>query len=97
MAFKIIYTESALADLEAILDYILVDNPAAASRFGNDLLNHVDLLAAFPHIGSPVKRRTGMRKILHTPVRVYYRIHEERRCVEILHFWHAARQERDWV
>ncbi|MGA2741503.1 MAG: type II toxin-antitoxin system RelE/ParE family toxin [Bryobacteraceae bacterium] len=59
MAFKIIYTESALADLEAILDYILVDNPAAASLFGNDLLNHVDLLAAFPHIGSPVKRRTA--------------------------------------
>jgi plasmid stabilization system protein ParE len=39
--------------LEAILDYILADNPAAATRFGNDLLNHVDLLAAFPHIGSP--------------------------------------------
>jgi plasmid stabilization system protein ParE len=53
MAFKILYTEKALADLEAILDYILADNPAAATRFGNDLLNHVDLLAAFPHIGSP--------------------------------------------
>lgn len=74
MAFKIVYTEKALADLEAILDYILADNPAAASRFGNDLLNHVDLLAAFPHIGSPVKRRAGMRTILHTPVRIYYRI-----------------------
>ena len=97
MAFKILYTEEALADLEAILDYILADNPAAASRFGNDLLNHVDLLAAFPHIGSIVKRRAAIRKILHTPVRIYYRIHEERRCVEILHFWHVARQEPDWV
>jgi len=38
-----------------------------------------------------------MRKILHTPVRIYYRIHEERRCVEILHFRHAARQEPDWA
>ena len=97
MAFKIIYTEKALADLEAILDYILVGNPTAASRFGNDLLNHVDLLAEFSHIGSLVKRRPGMRKILHTLVRVYYRIDEERRCIEILHFWHAARQEPDWV
>ena len=35
MAFKIVYTESALADLEAIHDYVLVDNPAAASRFGS--------------------------------------------------------------
>ena len=59
----------------------------------HDLLNHVDLLAAFPHIGSPVKRRAGIRKIVHTPVRVYYQIHEGRRCIEILHFWHVARQE----
>jgi plasmid stabilization system protein ParE len=67
----------ALVDLEAILDYILADNPAAASRFGSDLLNHVELLGAFPHIGSPVTRRAGIRKILHTPVRVYYRIASE--------------------
>jgi len=72
MAFKIFYTENALADLEAILDYILAGNPAAASRFGNDLLDHVDHLATFPHLGSPVKRRGGVRKILHTPVRIYY-------------------------
>jgi len=41
MAFKIIYTENALADLEAILDYILADNPAAASRFGKLHFWHV--------------------------------------------------------
>ena len=93
MAFKIVYTEDALADLEAILDYIRADSPAAAARFGNALLNHVDLLAPFPHIGSPVNQRPGVRKLLHTPVRVYYRIHEERSVVEILHFWHVARQE----
>src|SRR5580658_8083877 len=67
MAFKILYTEKALADLEAILDYILADNPAAATRFGNGLLNHIDLLATYPHIGSPVRRRAGMRKVLQTP------------------------------
>lgn len=27
----------------------------------------VDLLAEFPHIGCAVRRRTGMRKILHNP------------------------------
>lgn len=32
MAFKIFYTEDALTDLEAILDYIRADNPAAAAR-----------------------------------------------------------------
>ncbi len=92
MAFKIFYTEDALADLEAILDWVRDENPAAVERFGNALLNHVDLLGTFPHIGSPVKRRPGVRKILHTPVRIYYRIQERRRVVEILHFWHARRQ-----
>ncbi len=95
MAFRILYTEDALADLETILDSIRADNPAAA-RFGNALLNHVDLLAAFPHIGSPVNQRVGVRKLLHTPVRIYYRIQEQRRVVEILHFWHVARQEPKW-
>jgi len=65
--------------LEAIVDYIRAGNPAAASRFGNDLLNHVDLLAVFPHIGSPIKRHAGVRKILHTPVRIPYQLHEEAR------------------
>jgi plasmid stabilization system protein ParE len=93
MAFKILYTEEALSDLEATFDYIRADNPAAAGRFGNALLNHVELLANFPHIGSPVDQRPGVRKILHTPIRIYYRIDEERGAVEILHFWHGARQE----
>ena len=44
MAYKILYNEDALADLEAILDYIRADNPIAAERFGTALLDHVDLL-----------------------------------------------------
>lgn len=93
MAFKILFTEDALIDLEIVLDYIRADDPEAAARFGNALLNHIELLATFPHIGAPVKRRKGVRKILHTPVRIYYRIDQEKRVIEILHFWHSARQE----
>jgi toxin ParE1/3/4 len=93
VAFKILFTEDSLSDLEAILDYIRADDPEAAARFGDAILNHIELLATFPHIGAPVKRRARVRKILHTPVRIYYRIDEEREVVEILHFWHAARQE----
>ncbi|MBI2816502.1 MAG: type II toxin-antitoxin system RelE/ParE family toxin [Acidobacteria bacterium] len=93
MAFKILFTEDSLNDLEAILDYIRADDPEAAARFGNDLLNYTELLATFPHIGEPVKHRERVRKLLHTPVRIYYRIDEKRQIVEILHFWHTAREE----
>jgi plasmid stabilization system protein ParE len=43
--------------------------------------------------GVPVLRRPGVRKILHASVRVYYRLHEDRALIEVLHFWHAARRE----
>ena len=93
MAYKILFTEDALVDLEIILDYIRADNPDAAERFGTSLLNHIELLQSFPRIGVPVLGRPGVRKILHSPVRVYYRLHEDRGLIEILHLWHAARKD----
>ncbi len=93
MVYKILFAEDALSDLEVVLDYISVDNPAAAQQFGKALLNHVELLQSLPRIGVPVPRRPGIRKILHSPVRVYYRLHEDRRLIEVLHFWHTARRD----
>jgi plasmid stabilization system protein ParE len=48
------------------------------ARRNDSLLNHVELLAAFPHMGAPMHGRAGIREILHTPIRIYYRIHEDR-------------------
>jgi hypothetical protein len=59
---------------EKILDYSWANFPAAAERFGNALLNHVELLQRFPRLGTAVPRRANIRKILHTPVRIYYRL-----------------------
>lgn len=92
MGYKILFTEDALVDLEIILDYIRAANPEAANRFGAALLNHVELLHSFPRIGVLVPRRPGIRKLVHTPIRVYYRIREDPGLIEILHFWHVARK-----
>lgn len=54
MAYKSFYTEDALVDLEILLDYISVDNAPAAQRFGEALLNHVELLREFQEMGLPV-------------------------------------------
>jgi plasmid stabilization system protein ParE len=40
-----------------------------------------------------VPRRPGIRKLLHAPYKIYYRVHIRRKVVEILHFWHGARQD----
>jgi len=48
VAYKILFTEDALVDLEIILDYVCADNPSAAERFGASLLNYIELLESFP-------------------------------------------------
>jgi plasmid stabilization system protein ParE len=90
--FRILYTEAALADLDEILFYSWSKFPGAAERFGLALLDHVDLLATFPYIGSPVADLPGVRLLVHTPILIYYRVAEDRKLVEVLHFWHAARK-----
>jgi toxin ParE1/3/4 len=90
--YKILLSDDALRDLDETLEFIREDKSAAAERFGNALLNHVDLLASFPYIGAPVARRPGVRKLLHTPIRIYYRLDEDRKIVEVLHFWHGSRR-----
>lgn len=93
MAYKVLFTEDALNDLEVLLDYISADKPSAAEQFGTALLKHIELLASLPGIGTPVAGRPGVRKIVHAPVRIYYRVHEDRRLVEILYLWHGSRRE----
>jgi plasmid stabilization system protein ParE len=75
-----------------IFEYISRDNRDAAERFCNALLNHVDILGTFPHIGVISAQRLNVRSVLHTPVRIYYRIDESREYVEIIHFGHTARR-----
>ena len=87
MAFKIFYTEDSLTDLEGILEFIRADSPDAAAPFADAVLNHVELLAQFPHVAPSIARRRSVRSLLHTPIRIYYQIDEERKRVEILHVW----------
>ncbi len=92
MDFKVLYTPTALSDLAEVMRWSWNNHPETSERFASALLNHIDLLSTFPHLGSPVKHRPGVRKLLHSPVRVYYRIQEKRKLVEIIHLWHSARQ-----
>ena len=91
MDYRLLYTQRALNDLAEIIGYIAEDDAEAASRFGASLLDHVDLLIRFPRLGSVVSKRSRVRKLLHSPVLVYYRVDEDKRLIEILHFRHGGR------
>jgi plasmid stabilization system protein ParE len=73
--------------------HIAQDDDEAASRFGEALLDHVDLLGRFPRMGNTTRQRPRVRKLVHGPILVYYRVHEKKRLVEVLHLRHGSRKQ----
>jgi len=88
---EIIWTEPALADLDAIADYIALDNPQAACDLVRRVFGHVDQLAAHPLSGPKLPEFKGWRyrQIIEPPCRVIYR-HEK----GLIHIVHVLRGER---
>ena len=92
MDYRLLFTQRALSDLSEIVGHIAQDDDAVASRFGEALLDHVDLLGRFPRMGNTTRKRSRVRKLVHSPILVYYQVHEERHLVEVLHFRHGSRK-----
>jgi len=44
VAYKILFTEDAVVDLDVLLSYIRDDNAAAAKRLDRSLMSHLELL-----------------------------------------------------
>lgn len=93
MDFKIILSPRALQDLQEIVRYISFDNPERAQSFGRELIDKTKRLAAFPEMGRVVPElgEPNTRELVHTPYRIVYRVHHEKRLVEVSRFWHGAR------
>ena len=85
MDFKIIWADSALADLENICSYLSQRNPQAGYKIGRAILDHVAVLARFPLIGPtyPKGARGSLREVPSPPYRIFYDVDESRQGVEI--------------
>jgi len=72
---KIIWSEPALHDLDAIADYIALDDPQAARGLVQRVFQHVEQLKEHPESGSrpPEMRQSRYRQIVEPPCRVFYR------------------------
>jgi len=70
---------------------IAVDNPEAAQRWAEDLLEKVERLGRFPESGRAVSEvsRANVREIIHAGYRVIYRVQRTR--VLILTVGHSRR------
>jgi toxin ParE1/3/4 len=87
---RIVWTDEAVAHLEAIIAYIEAFNPAAARRLGERLIEVADSLTEFPDRGRDAGQ--GRREMTTVwPYILRYRVEEER--VVILRIRHGARDE----
>lgn len=88
---EIIWAEPALNDLDAIADYIALDNPEAARRLVQKIFEHIDQLERHPRLGSRPQELEGWRyrQIVEPPCRIFYREDGER--IVILHVMRSER------
>jgi addiction module RelE/StbE family toxin len=88
---EVVWTEPALSDLDAIADYIALENPDAARVLVQRVFDHVDQLIDHPRSGSkpPELRGWRYRQIVEPPCRIFYR--EESSRVFILYVMRAER------
>ncbi len=89
----LVWTDSALADLDSIADYIALDNFDAARKLVQRVFDRVEQLADHPLSGPPVPELgdSRYRQLVETPCRVFYRHDAERQIVYLLHVMRSER------
>jgi toxin ParE1/3/4 len=88
---RLIWTESALDDVDGVAEYIALDKPAAARAPVERVFRRVDRLARFPKSGKRPAELLGTpyREVVVPPCRIFYRV--EGQTVFILYVMRAER------
>jgi plasmid stabilization system protein ParE len=92
---KVVFTEDALRDLDAIADWLVVHYPAVAPVIERRVRNVVANIARWPESARRSASRANVRvtSLGRYPYKIFYRVADD--TVEILHIHHAARQPWD--
>ena len=84
---------AAYADLDEIFDYIVADNPQAATEMLNNIMKSLRRLENFPHSGAPLldsaMQKFNFRMVIIDPYIAFYRLIEDK--VIIYRILHCAR------
>jgi len=91
---EIVWSEPALGDLDAIADFIAIEDPAAAAALVRRVFAHVEQLSEHPASGSrpPELGRGRYRQIVEPPCRVFYR--HDGDTVVVLHVMRSEQRLR---
>ena len=90
---EIIWSPSALHDLQRILEHIAGDAPIAARRFAEKILARTGLLRICPLLGGFVLEDPShtYRELIQGNYRVIYRCDDEGKAVYVVAVYHSAR------
>ena len=90
---KVVFTASAHADLDKILDYTADVWPAQVTPLQRRIRAVLERIAEWPECGREIEQRPGVRVVplIRYPFRLFYQI--EGGKIEVLHIHHAARNE----
>ena len=94
---EIIWTEPALHELDALAEYVALDNPEAASHLVEKVFDKIERLENFPQSGQvpPGLPNSVYREVVVTPCRIFYR--EDDKRVLILYVMREERQLRAYM
>ena len=94
---EIVWTEPALQELEAIAEYIALDNPVAARHLISTIFKITKQLEEFPKSGRtpPELPNSVYRELVAPPCRIFYR--EDGKQALILYVMREERQLRAYM
>ena len=92
---KLVWTEKASSDIEAIVRYIARRDPSAAARIGLGIYDRAQILLQHPEAGTILDelREGGWRKLIFQRWKVVYTIRGD--AIIIGRVWPAAMGEAD--
>jgi toxin ParE1/3/4 len=94
MDYTVILSPKAVGDLETIVRYIALNNPEAARKVGQNLLNKAKELGQFPFKGQivPEFNSPDIRQVILKPYRIVYRVEEDKKRVSVTRLWHSSQE-----
>jgi plasmid stabilization system protein ParE len=95
MGRKLVWTEKASSDIEAIVRYIARRNPKASSQIGFGIFDRAQILLKHPEAGTVLDelREGGWRKLIYRRWKIVYMLRDG--DVIIGRVWPAAMGEAD--
>jgi toxin ParE1/3/4 len=91
---KVVWTDAAVAQLEAIHDYVAQTSPEYARRIIDRLTKRSIQIAAFPFSGRMVREYElkEVREVIESSYRIIYLIKEGEQQIEVLAVIHGSRE-----